>query len=115
MLNHPSDKQFTLQSETDLELTGVSYIISRENKRKGGFVSKGGFGECALVPGFGAVVPCSVPSFWFLVPSFRFCTLVLVWGWEEPSMDQYQCRGKVLKNFQDHWSIRISPGKGMDQ
>ena len=30
-------------------------------------------------------------------------------------MDQYQCRGKLLKNFQDHWSIRISPGKGMDQ
>ena len=35
--------------------------------------------------------------------------------WEEPSMDQCQCRGKLLKNFQDHWSIRISPGKGMDQ
>ena len=35
--------------------------------------------------------------------------------WEEPSMDQYQCRGKLLKNFQDHWSIRISPGKCMDQ
>ena len=35
--------------------------------------------------------------------------------WEEPSMDQYQCRGKLWKNFQDHWSIRISPGKGMDQ
>ena len=35
--------------------------------------------------------------------------------WEEPSMDQYQCTGKLLKNFQDHWSIRISPGKGMDQ
>ena len=30
-------------------------------------------------------------------------------------MDQYQCRGKLLKNFQDHWSIGISPGKGMDQ
>ena len=30
-------------------------------------------------------------------------------------MDQYQCRGKLLKNFQDHWSIQISPGKGMDQ
>ena len=30
-------------------------------------------------------------------------------------MDQYQCRGKLLKNFEDHWSIRISPGKGMDQ
>ena len=36
-------------------------------------------------------------------------------GWEEPSMDQYQCRGKLLKNFQHHWSIRISQGKGMDQ
>ena len=36
-------------------------------------------------------------------------------SWEEPSMDQYQCRGKLLKNFEDHWSIRISPGKGMDQ
>ena len=35
--------------------------------------------------------------------------------WEEPSMDQYQCRGELFKNFQDHWSIRISPGKGMDQ
>ena len=35
--------------------------------------------------------------------------------WEEPSMDQCQCRGELLKNFQDHWSIRISPGKGMDQ
>ena len=30
-------------------------------------------------------------------------------------MDQYQCREKLSKNFQDHWSIRISPGKGMDQ
>ena len=36
-------------------------------------------------------------------------------SWKEPSMDQYQCRGKLLKNFQDHWSIRISPGKRMDQ
>ena len=35
--------------------------------------------------------------------------------WEEPSTDQYQCRGKLVKNFQDHWSIRISQGKGMDQ
>ena len=35
--------------------------------------------------------------------------------WEERSMDQYQCRGKLLKNFQDHWSIQISPGKGMGQ
>ena len=24
---------------------------------------------------------------------------------------KYQCRGKFLKNFQDHWSIRISPRK----
>ena len=24
-------------------------------------------------------------------------------------------RGKLWKNFQDHWSIRSSPGKGMDQ
>ena len=30
-------------------------------------------------------------------------------------MDQCQCRGKLWKNFQDHWSIRIYPGKGMDQ
>ena len=30
-------------------------------------------------------------------------------------MDQCQCGGKLWKNFQDHWSIRISPGKGMDQ
>ena len=44
-------------------------------------------------------------------------------------MDQYQCRGKLLRNFQDHWSIRssqekvwtndwsicISPEVGMDQ
>ena len=44
-------------------------------------------------------------------------------------MDQYKCRGKLSKNFQDHWpyefpqekvwtndwSIWISPGKGMDQ
>ena len=35
--------------------------------------------------------------------------------WEEPSMDQCQCRGKLYKNFQDHWSIRISSGKRMDQ
>ena len=28
-------------------------------------------------------------------------------------MDQHQCRGKFWKNFQDHWSIRISPGKGV--
>ena len=35
--------------------------------------------------------------------------------WEGPSMDQYHCRGKLQKNFQDHWSIRISPGKSMDQ
>ena len=27
---------------------------------------------------------------------------------EEPSMDQCQSRGKVLTNFQRHWSIRIS-------
>ena len=25
-------------------------------------------------------------------------------------MDQCHCRGKLLKNFQDHWSIQISPG-----
>ena len=36
-------------------------------------------------------------------------------AWEELSMDQYQGRGKLLKNFQDHWSIRISPGERMDQ
>ena len=36
-------------------------------------------------------------------------------AWEEPSMDQYQCREKLLKNFQDHWSIWMSPGKCMDQ
>ena len=30
-------------------------------------------------------------------------------------MDQHQCRGKLQKNFQDHWSIRISPGQGVDQ
>ena len=28
-------------------------------------------------------------------------------GWEEPSMDQYQCRGKLLTNFHGHWSIQI--------
>ena len=26
-----------------------------------------------------------------------------------------QCRGKLSENFEGHWSIRISPGKGMDQ
>ena len=35
--------------------------------------------------------------------------------WEEPSMDQCRSRLKLSENFQDHWSIRISPGKGMDQ
>ena len=25
--------------------------------------------------------------------------------WEQPSMDQHQCRGKLLKKLQDHWSI----------
>ena len=29
-------------------------------------------------------------------------------SWEEPSMDQYQSRGKLLANFKDYWSIRIS-------
>ena len=29
-------------------------------------------------------------------------------------MDQYQCRGELEKNFQDHWSIRVSPGNGME-
>ena len=27
--------------------------------------------------------------------------------WEEPSMDQCQCWGKLLKNFQDHWSSAV--------
>ena len=30
-------------------------------------------------------------------------------NWEEPSMDQYQRRGKLLTNFQRHWSMRIFP------
>ena len=28
--------------------------------------------------------------------------------WEEPSMNQYQFRGKLFRNFKGHWSIRIS-------
>ena len=29
--------------------------------------------------------------------------------WEEPSLDQYQSRGKLLTNFQGHWSVLICP------
>ena len=29
-------------------------------------------------------------------------------NWEEPSIDQCQSRGKLLTNFEGHWSIRIS-------
>ena len=48
-----------------------------------------------------------------LPPRNRFVQsgIGIMWSdydWEKPSMDQYQCRGKLLKNFQDHWSIRIS-------
>ena len=28
-------------------------------------------------------------------------------NWEDPSMHQYQCWGKLLMNFQGHWSIQI--------
>ena len=54
---------------------GEGYLPKKQGKveRK----QKGGFGECALVPGFCAVVPFFVPSFQFLASrNTGFCALV---------------------------------------
>ena len=42
--------------------------ITRSWRQKDGFVIKGGFGECTLVPVFVPGEYANVPSFWFFVP-----------------------------------------------
>ena len=63
---------------------GVLSMLCVERKQKGGFVIKGGFGECSLVPVLGTVVPFLLylrSGFWYRRSAF--CTLVPVWGVQE--------------------------------
>ena len=62
-------KHVLSQSTTPFACTILFYI---ERKQKGGFVIKGGFGKCAMVPDFCTVVAFFVPSFRFLVLPFNF-------------------------------------------
>ena len=91
---------------------GVQKVCAKKVRAHFLFPNLVGFG--LVVFGMALLLPCRVRKA-AMQSSKNSLQSPEKFSWEESSMDQCQCRGELWKNFQDHWSIQISPGKGMDQ